>query len=193
MQAFVEHPHVSGIAMPDVKGIRHFYDFATQNTYRVEADEQHGNDEIIQVGRFMFLAEAFQKANQALKAASDETQGWVVIDEVGKLELQNSGLHEGLEKILSTKYKVKSTKGEDRSSKYKVQSTKGPTQNHFKDQVQSTKNKGEEAQNFEAFKETGLVNILLVVRDTLLLEVIKKYGLQDTYVVDWLSKIPALA
>lgn len=58
---------------------------------------------LVFVGKFRFLKSSFDKANQYLTNASEKHPNYLVIDELGKLELNNEGLH-GAAAILINNY-----------------------------------------------------------------------------------------
>ncbi len=96
MNAFANSNTVAGVLMPDIKGVRHIYELASKNIYQVQLSEKSQEAESIQVGRFSFSKLAFQQAEQAILEALKTKPEWLILDEVGKLELQNSGFHHAL-------------------------------------------------------------------------------------------------
>ncbi len=72
---------------------RYFLDVKTRESFAMQGDADH--DAVISVGRYTFLKAAFDKANSIIeKATKDNDTGFVLIDELGKLELRSEGLHE---------------------------------------------------------------------------------------------------
>lgn len=58
--------------------------------------------EVQQVGRYTFSSQTFSWANQVLIETSNLTGlKWLVVDEIGPLELQGKGLNPALETIFS--------------------------------------------------------------------------------------------
>ena len=58
-------------------------------------------DELIGVGPFQFLKIAFKQANEYLIQASNiQNYKYLIIDELGKLELRNMGLHTAANKVI---------------------------------------------------------------------------------------------
>ena len=58
--------------------------------------------EIQQVGRYTFSASAFAWANEVLlKASQNPENKWLIIDEIGPLELQDKGLTPALDQIMA--------------------------------------------------------------------------------------------
>ena len=90
-----------GIISPgNAPGERYFLDVAARQEFRMEADPWE--DETIEVGRFRFLRTAFAKANAILKKATNISEGIIIIDELGKLELREEGLFESAKLVLET-------------------------------------------------------------------------------------------
>ena len=83
---------VSGIATPVINGKRYFLNIATTDTFKMEADETETN--ILNIGRFTFSQAAFDTANAILQQPSKSQ--YVIVDEIGPLELQNKGLYESI-------------------------------------------------------------------------------------------------
>lgn len=78
---------VFGILTPLVNGKRIFLDATTKEQWPMEAA---GNEEAVAVGRFLFSKKGFEKA-VAVIAEGIRKEGWLVIDEIGPLELQGEG------------------------------------------------------------------------------------------------------
>jgi nucleoside-triphosphatase THEP1 len=94
--------NVYGILTPVINGKRLFKDIASTNAFAMEVAE-HEID-TLQVGRFVFSAAAFSKANELLilaHANTANTNSWLVIDEIGPLELKQQGLYKSVQKITS--------------------------------------------------------------------------------------------
>ena len=91
----------AGILTPDVDGFRHFMNIATRQLFKMEASE---NEEKIVVGRFAFSKNNFNRANEILL---NETfnDGWLIIDEIGPLELIGHGYNESIIFLLTKRYK----------------------------------------------------------------------------------------
>jgi nucleoside-triphosphatase len=89
---------VSGILTPIVEERRVVYDLKTASYFPLEANADDEN--IISVGRYHFSQEAFHKMNVLLKQQSNRSVEWVVIDEVGLLELDGKGLYDSVVYLL---------------------------------------------------------------------------------------------
>jgi nucleoside-triphosphatase len=79
---------VSGVFTPVLNNKRFFVNIATQETFAMEAME--GEADVLKIGKFVFSTAAFAKANTLIAKANSN---YVVIDEIGPLELMEQGLH----------------------------------------------------------------------------------------------------
>ncbi len=84
---------VKGVLCPDGKdGKRYLLDLESRKEFPLEVDEP--NEKTISIGKFHFAKPSFELANYILKKAFDEAEyEFLVIDELGKLELENEGIH----------------------------------------------------------------------------------------------------
>lgn len=91
---------VAGILTPKINGERVFQDAASRQTWPMEASE---NEEQLLVGRYRFSAAGFQKALPVLESALvNPAIRFLVIDEIGPLELRNEGFAAFLQTALSS-------------------------------------------------------------------------------------------
>jgi nucleoside-triphosphatase len=90
---------VRGVLCPDGKnGKRYLLDLESRKEFPLEVDEP--NDKTISVGKFHFAKPSFELANYILKKAFDEAEyEFLVVDELGKLELENEGIHAAADHI----------------------------------------------------------------------------------------------
>src|SRR5689334_7055186 len=91
-----ERNDVHGILTPVVEGKRVFMNAATKEQFPMEAT---GTEETLLVGRFVFSKAGFDKAIQIIRDAIDK-EGWLIIDEIGPLELRGEGFHDVLNEVL---------------------------------------------------------------------------------------------
>lgn len=91
---------VYGIVTPVIHGKRFFTDAATKETFAMEADTYEKN--VVKVGRYVFSTAAFDRAKKILENAVEQKQGWIIIDEIGPLELRGEGFAEIAKKIIGT-------------------------------------------------------------------------------------------
>ena len=90
---------VHGILTPVVNGKRVFLDIKTKEQFRMEAEE--GEKDIISIGRYKFSSKKFEKAKQLIQNAMQK-DGWLIIDEIGPLELNGEGFHNVLVEALNS-------------------------------------------------------------------------------------------
>ncbi len=89
--------------MPDVNGKRSFLGIKNQIYFDAEClDPVNTHEALIQVSHFFFYKHAFEKANTILLEALVEQPSWIVIDEIGKLELKGKGLYYSVNKIIDS-------------------------------------------------------------------------------------------
>jgi nucleoside-triphosphatase THEP1 len=87
---------VQGILTPVVESKRVFMNAASKEQFPMEAT---GEEETLLVGKFVFSQAGFEKAIQIIRNSIDK-KGWLVIDEIGPLELRGEGFHEVLKDVL---------------------------------------------------------------------------------------------
>jgi nucleoside-triphosphatase THEP1 len=90
--------NVNGILTPVVDGKRAFVNIATGEQFNMEAEKDE--KDVLKVGKYIFSQPAFKKAIQVLSDGAIKG-GWLVIDEIGPLELIGGGFHDILREILS--------------------------------------------------------------------------------------------
>jgi nucleoside-triphosphatase THEP1 len=93
-------PDVAGLLMPtDAHGRRSFLDLGSNLQWPASA--RPGQWPVVSIGRFHFAPAAFDWANAALRGAAETAPAWLVIDEIGPLELRGAGLAPALEALLA--------------------------------------------------------------------------------------------
>ncbi len=105
LQAWSEKRNdVDGLLCPDNKnGKRYFFKIKSKEKFLFEIDDEASikNEDIVEIGRFKFLKTAFAIANNYLLSVVLRAESkYLVIDELGKLELKNEGLHLSAEKLI---------------------------------------------------------------------------------------------
>ncbi|AUC75193.1 nucleoside-triphosphatase [Olleya sp. Bg11-27] len=92
---------VDGLLCPDdANGKRYFLKLENKTIFKLEAEAE--TEAIVAIGNFKFLRSAFNEANDylILEASKTERQ-YLIIDEIGKLELKNEGLHVSTKALIS--------------------------------------------------------------------------------------------
>jgi len=89
---------VYGILTPIADGKRMFMNAQNRQLFSMEAED---NDEEVAfiVGKFVFSKNSFDKAIQTIRDGINK-EGWLVIDEIGPLELKGEGFHDVLKEVL---------------------------------------------------------------------------------------------
>lgn len=97
----VKQKNAAGVLMPDINGSRKIWDIATQSVFDIAcAEPQNTTEPLINIGQFHFYEHAFEQANRILLAALYAKPLWLVVDEVGKLELNGKGFCQSLQQII---------------------------------------------------------------------------------------------
>ncbi|WP_400076524.1 nucleoside-triphosphatase [Winogradskyella sp. R77965] len=91
---------VDGLLCPDgKKGKRYFLKIKSKEELELEVELE--SEKTITIGPFHFLKSAFENANKFLIALSAKKESqYLIIDELGKLELQHKGLHSAAIKLI---------------------------------------------------------------------------------------------
>lgn len=94
---------VAGILMPDMNGSRKIYNIKTREIFDIEcSDYEQATESLTTVGRYYFYNSAFEKANAIIAEAASAASEILVIDEVGKLELEGKGLYNATKNSIET-------------------------------------------------------------------------------------------
>lgn len=124
---------IDGILSPDVNGFRKLVMIGNKSLIEFETLNQHDSTSI---GRFHFSNKAFEMANDYLINIQPQSQSEIIIDEIGKLELNEVGFYRALVHHLALIRQAQSN-----------------------------------------------YRLVLVVRDSLLQEVMIKFGIEDAQVI----------
>ncbi len=89
MRWAAERDRIGGFLSPDVEGLRCLFTLRDRQLRPFQALEEDGD--MVVVGKFRFYASAFELGRQTLLADSQAGLDWLVIDEIGKLELAGRG------------------------------------------------------------------------------------------------------
>ncbi len=99
MKQYSDEKRVGGILSPDVNGLRMLYNLRTKEYFPFQT--QQSQTGVITVGRFHFLRSAFEHARQILLNELLLCPDHLIIDEVGKLEVnQHSGFEPALSQVI---------------------------------------------------------------------------------------------
>jgi nucleoside-triphosphatase THEP1 len=91
---------VDGLLCPDdANGKRFFLELKSKTEFPLEVQTNDQND-TISVGPFFFSKASFDRANSFMKTLIHSKTRFIILDELGKLELKNKGLHEAAETLI---------------------------------------------------------------------------------------------
>jgi nucleoside-triphosphatase THEP1/ABC-type thiamin/hydroxymethylpyrimidine transport system permease subunit len=91
---------VHGILTPVVNGARFFMNMHNRQLFAMGAKKEE--TEVLTVGRFVFSKTNFEKAIQIIRD-SIHKEGWLVIDEIGPMELRGEGFSDVLKEVLANR------------------------------------------------------------------------------------------
>ena len=100
--ASLRRTDVGGFLTPDHGDKRVLYDILNKTRYPFQVDNyiEHG---VIKVGRFTFLKSAFQAGHDIIiSQINRDDLNYIVVDEIGKLELKGKGFHELITMLVSS-------------------------------------------------------------------------------------------
>lgn len=93
--------NIAGILMPDMDGERKMLDIRTNEIFDAECkNADDAKESTVNIGRFYFYATSFEKANSILINEMAKAPVWLIIDEVGRLEMEENGFYPALKKII---------------------------------------------------------------------------------------------
>ncbi|MDX1700105.1 MAG: nucleoside-triphosphatase, partial [Melioribacteraceae bacterium] len=93
-------PSVDGILVPIVNEKRMLYHISSKVMKVFEVDKE--SSKTVSIGKYIFLKESFDWANQKILQSYNDEPDYLVIDEIGKLELRKEGLHDSFATILKS-------------------------------------------------------------------------------------------
>ncbi|WP_165570786.1 nucleoside-triphosphatase [Flavobacterium aquatile] len=95
---WIKHKKVSGFLTPTIEGRKEFYDIEKEAYYPYQLEKKTSDSVII--GDFILNKNTFKLSNIIIKESSQKKFDWIIIDEIGKLELQNKGHNILFKKLL---------------------------------------------------------------------------------------------
>ena len=92
-------PAVDGLLTPVINGKRYIKFISSDEMYRMESDS-HDSEFIEQIGKYKFRTDIFKKAENYLINLIDNPPAWIVIDEIGFLELDGHGFEPAVSELI---------------------------------------------------------------------------------------------
>jgi len=102
----INNDDCSGILAPVIDGKRHLYSISTKQNKELEA--KFTDVDTVSIGRFVFNESVFSWGREQLNNSLQSNKKYLVIDEIGPLEIQGKGLEPIASKILQTIWKQES-------------------------------------------------------------------------------------
>lgn len=90
---------VFGILTPVVNGDRVFMNAHTKEQFPMEANENETN--VLEVGKYRFSKPSFDRASAILLDALQQENGFIIVDEIGPLELRGLGFSRTVNTLLN--------------------------------------------------------------------------------------------
>ncbi|TXE19302.1 hypothetical protein ES692_03185 [Psychroserpens burtonensis] len=93
---------VDGWLCPDNEdGKRYFLNVKSKVEFELEIESEVDSTKMVSIGAFNFLRSAFKKANDYLISLTSENKNqYIIVDELGRLELNKEGLHTAAEALI---------------------------------------------------------------------------------------------
>lgn len=99
LTTWLEGRNAAGILTPDREEIRWMKILSRNEWLPFEVDAET-DLATIEIGRFQFSANAFEQAKSEFRQAIDQQAPWIVVDEVGKLEVKGKGLEPAITTLI---------------------------------------------------------------------------------------------
>lgn len=93
--------NIDGIFQPIIDEKRFIYNIASRTLKMLESPSNSIDEKVIKIGNYRFSKDVFLWAQNALLNSLDKNLEWLIIDEIGPLELDGYGLEPAVSIILS--------------------------------------------------------------------------------------------
>jgi len=91
---------IEGLFQPVIDEKRFIYHTSSRTLKMLEVPKNSDGDNFIEIGNYRFSREVFNWGQSVLLNAIKKDLDWLVIDEIGPLELEGSGLEPAISEIL---------------------------------------------------------------------------------------------
>lgn len=91
---------VFGILSPDISGVRFFANAHTKEQFKMEAE--FNESDVLQIGKYTFSKAAFEKASSIIRKGLKQSLGWLILDEIGPLELKRQGFYNVVTEVVTS-------------------------------------------------------------------------------------------
>lgn len=103
MQWAALHKNIDGIFQPVIDERRFIYHISSRLLKILETEDTNN---IIEIGKYKFSNQAFDWANKILVDCCSKELDWIIVDEIGPLELAGKALAPAVQKIFSANEKI---------------------------------------------------------------------------------------
>ncbi len=101
MQWAAAQKNIDGIFQPVIDEKRFIYHISSRTLKILEAKKTVPENELVIIGRYQFRKSVFNWAKNVLTDCLDRKLDWLIIDEIGPLELEGKGLEPTVSKIFN--------------------------------------------------------------------------------------------
>ncbi len=95
-----ERENADGILAPVIGGYRHLYHIGEDEKKLLEVEKEEANTETMRIGKYVFSNEAFCWAQRILDGCAEKATDWIIVDEIGPLELKGKGLEPAVKRLI---------------------------------------------------------------------------------------------
>lgn len=89
---------VAGILTPIINGKRQFENILTKEVFDMEATDKE--KDVLCIGKYRFSKKAFDKAKRIIEQPLPSTIHYLIIDEIGPLEIRREGFYNSVKTVL---------------------------------------------------------------------------------------------
>ena len=97
--------NIDGIFQPVIDNKRFIYNIASRTLKMLEVPSTTPIEKVIKIGNYNFSKDVFEWSQKLLAGCTTKNLDWLIIDEIGPLELEGTGLEPAISKILAGKNK----------------------------------------------------------------------------------------
>lgn len=105
MKWVTQQKNIDGILQPVIEGKRFVYHIESRT---LKALETNSKENITSIGKYNFSNETFDWCKTIINESVKKNLNWIIIDEVGPLELNGKGLEPAFSNLLSRREKIES-------------------------------------------------------------------------------------
>ena len=104
MQWAASQKNIDGIFQPVINEKRFFYHIGSRTLKPLETTE---TENVTQIGKYNFSNQTFEWSQKILSECAAKKLDWIIVDEIGPLELHGKGLEPAVSKLLADRENTK--------------------------------------------------------------------------------------